>query len=95
MREVKYIVRNSMIRPDEVIFAGTFKLLKDKEFFEWRTRGDVTQDVIDAFVTMYLEKTKKTLKESPKAKGTIHTFIDKNFDIKLSIEKKKKEEKNG
>jgi len=91
MKEVNYSVATSMIFPEKHIFAGCMKAMKkNPQMSEWITRGDVTNQVINAFFDHYIAKTK--LKMDSKSKGIAWDFNHDEFDIELIIKKKVSDE---
>jgi|GEM_PF-5034512 len=89
MREVDYIVMASPLFPDEIIYAGTIKKLRNGKG-RWVTRKDVTDMVIQSFLDYFVEKSKKL---NPSGRGMEYSFKSPEDDyvITLKIKKKGKE----
>lgn len=87
MKEVKYVVIPSMLFPEKVIYAGTIIKMRGK-LNEWRTRCDVTEQVIQAFLSHYVAKTKE---ENPKGKGIEWSFKpnDDGYKVTIKVEKQR------
>jgi hypothetical protein len=84
-KEVNYVVVESMISPDKVIYAGT--TYGDKSGFStWRTRGEVTDMAISAVVRHFIAKTDKDISEES------HGL---KWDLGLADKEEQKKQKYG
>lgn len=98
VKEVKYVVSESLLMPDKIIFAGTFqqtsKRNKEIGLEEWRTRGEVTDMAIKSVFNHFIARTKK---ENPKGKGLIWNFkgVEPYQDYKITLEIRKTKSKDS
>ena len=89
MREVNYIVQESGLIPEKVIYAGTISV--DKEGVAmWKSRGEVTDMAINSVLRHMVAKTST---KNPSTKGMKYSFENVNgYDIEIIV--KKREESN-
>lgn len=88
VKEVKYTVLESLISPEKRIYAGI--MAKDKRGRGiWKTRCDVTPQVINAFLGHYAAKAKT---ENPDGKGMRYEYKDvEGYDVVIKLTKKNNE----
>lgn len=84
VKEVDYVVFPSLISPEKRIYAGIITKDKRKRAM-WKTRGDVTGMVNNAFIEHFVAKTKE---ESKKGDGMVYEWYDvKGYNVKLRLKK--------
>ena len=84
VKEVDYVVLTSLISPEKRIYAGVMS--KDKRGRGiWKTRGDVTGMVNNAFLEHFVARTKE---ESKKENGMVYEWFDvEGYSVKLRLKK--------
>ena len=83
MKEVKYVVCESMLLPEKRIFAGVMSEPDERGISTWKTRGDVTISAVGAVFRHFVAKTKR---DNPNGKGMKYNFQDiEGYDIELKI----------
>jgi len=84
VKEVDYVVLVSLTSPEKRIYAGVMS--KDKRGRGiWKTRGDVTGMVNNAFLEHFVAKTKE---DSKKGEGMVYEWYDvKGYNVKLRLKK--------